>query len=169
MPAAATAATTEIVVTVTWETFSGELRLGHGGQWQCGHCLSLLLAPLLIFISVDIWLLSKQMDCLLVEYSSVSCVYAYVYIWYQLSRIQLSTVGHKKYHTPSYYRVSCEQIRLVIVIVNPKQKASYKLYLLPYFCIFWGPNAILFGSIILRLNASKVILSASFCFAQETV
>ena len=32
MPAAATAATTEIVVTVTWETFAGELRLGHGGQ-----------------------------------------------------------------------------------------------------------------------------------------
>ena len=53
----------------------------------------------------------------------------------------------------------------VIVIV----KASCKLYLLPYFCIFWGPNAILFGSIILRLNASKVILSASICFAQATV
>ena len=57
----------------------------------------------------------------------------------------------------------------IIVIVNPKQKASCKLYLLPYFCIFLGPNAILFGSIILRLNASKVILSASFCFAQATV
>ena len=57
----------------------------------------------------------------------------------------------------------------IIVIVNPKQKASYKLYLLPYFCIFWGPNAILFGSIILRLNASKVILSASISFAQATV
>ena len=116
MPAAATAATTEIVVTVTWETFSGELRLGHGGQ--CGHSLSLLLAPILIFISVDIWLLSKQMDCLLVEYSSVSCVYAYVYIGYQLSRIQLSTVGHKKCHTPSYYRVSCEQIRIVITLTT---------------------------------------------------
>ena len=65
--------------------------------------------------------------------------------------------------------MSCDQIRHVIVIVNPKQKASYKLYLLPYFCIFWGPNAILFGSIILRLNASKVILSASINFVQATV